>query len=72
MPSSTLGLLGNAVNSSLKRKEERMDSAIDKKLLLSPIEFGPSECLDTSHLNKLRSKYIVLKAPERPKEPSNG
>ncbi|XP_019768454.2 ubiquitin carboxyl-terminal hydrolase 36 [Dendroctonus ponderosae] len=55
-------LFRSAVESSLKREEHRMDSATDKKLLLRPIEFGPSVTLDRSHLNNLKEKYIVFKS----------
>ncbi|KRT83654.1 Peptidase [Oryctes borbonicus] len=69
MPASTLDPVNAAIRSSLSKTatETNLDvqlAGATKKALLADIEFEVAGSYQTSVLDKLKTKYIVLKSPE--------
>lgn len=69
MPASTLDVVGAALKASLAKNEDssNLDSQLagsTKKALLTNIEFEAAESYQSTVLDVLKSKYIVLKSPE--------
>lgn len=69
MPASTIDAVNAALRTSLTRNEETtsLDTQLagsTKKALLSNIEFEAAGSYQSSVLDVLKSKYIVLKSPE--------
>jgi hypothetical protein len=70
MPASTLDPVNAALRTALTKTD---DSPLDaqlagstKKALLGNIEFEPAGSYQSTVLDKLKSKYIVLKSSETP------
>lgn len=72
MPASTLDPVNAALRTALTKTdtENTLDSQLvagsTKKALLSDIEFEPAGNYQTNVLDKLKSKYIVLKSTNTP------
>lgn len=69
MPASTLDPVNAAIRSSLAKtaSETNLDvqlAGATKKALLADIEFEAAGSYQTSVLDKLKTKYIVLKTPD--------
>ncbi|XP_019867930.2 ubiquitin carboxyl-terminal hydrolase 36 isoform X2 [Aethina tumida] len=72
MPASTLDPVSAALRTSLTKSESEnsLDSQLagsTKKALLSDIDFDSAGSYQTTVLDKLKSKYIVLKSTDTPK-----
>lgn len=72
MPASTLDPVNNALRTALS-KNESSENSLDtqlagstKKALLSNIEFESAGSYQNAVLDRLKSKYIVLRSPETP------
>ena len=70
MPASTLEPVNAALRSALGKGD---DGALDdqlagasKKALLADVDFEPAGSYQSTVLDKLKSKYIVLKSAETP------
>ncbi|XP_050300652.1 ubiquitin carboxyl-terminal hydrolase 36 isoform X2 [Anthonomus grandis grandis] len=75
MPASTVDVVGAALKASLSKNEEssNLDAQLagsTKKALLSNTEYEPAESYQSSVLDVLKSKYIVLKSPQSQQNPT--
>lgn len=71
MPASTLDPVNAALRTALTKNdsENTLDTQLagsTKKALLANIEFEPAGSYQSTVLEKLKSKYIVLKSSEAP------
>lgn len=69
MPASTLEPVSAALRTALSKDEGTLDAQLAgsaKKALLADIEFEPAGSYQSTVLDKLKSKYIVLKSSESP------